>query len=144
MAVESGSVQLVNACVAAHWFDLPLFFKEADRVLCSSGVIALASYFVPTLIHPTRSTQLGKVLYDFYSDKLGSFWGPGAKHLETEYANITLPYANTLREEVWTDETSHSLTDFVSSMKTWSAYQNYCKSLGDDAGLELLNEFTSK
>ena len=97
MPVDSDSVQLVNACVAAHWFDLEAFFKEADRVLCSNGVIALASYFVPTLIHPTRSDELQNILFQFYSVKLGSYWGPGAKHLETGYANIILPYKDNLR-----------------------------------------------
>lgn len=42
--VESGSVQLVNASQAAHYFDLPTFYVEVDRVLCPNGVIALSAY----------------------------------------------------------------------------------------------------
>jgi ubiquinone/menaquinone biosynthesis C-methylase UbiE len=61
--VEDGSVQLVNACVAAHWFDLPAFFKESDRILCSNGIVAIAAY-VPLLefVHPTASEELGEAM----------------------------------------------------------------------------------
>ncbi|CAG7821055.1 unnamed protein product, partial [Allacma fusca] len=39
-----GSVELITAATAAHWFDLPKFFAEGDRVLRQNGVMALYSY----------------------------------------------------------------------------------------------------
>ena len=33
LPLASESVQLVTSCQACHWFDLPAFFKEVDRVL---------------------------------------------------------------------------------------------------------------
>ena len=33
---KSSSVQLITVSQAAHWFDLPTFYKEADRVLVPS------------------------------------------------------------------------------------------------------------
>ncbi len=59
---ENASAQVVVACVAAHWFDLPAFLKEADRVLCENGVVALASYFLPVAVHPTKSDELNDAL----------------------------------------------------------------------------------
>ena len=58
--IESGSVQLVTATAACHWFDLPSFFKETDRLLCRNGVIALSGYgsFNSPLIDPTQSGEL--------------------------------------------------------------------------------------
>ena len=38
---EPGSVDLVTAAQAAHWFDLPAFFAEVRRVLRPGGVVAL-------------------------------------------------------------------------------------------------------
>jgi ubiquinone/menaquinone biosynthesis C-methylase UbiE len=66
---ENASAQIVVACVAAHWFDLPAFLKETDRVLCHSGVVALTSYFLPIFVHPTKSKQLNEALrhVSFYS-----------------------------------------------------------------------------
>jgi len=40
--VETGLAQLVNASQAAHYFDLPAFFKEADRALCKNGIVAVS------------------------------------------------------------------------------------------------------
>lgn len=42
--VQSGSAQLVNVAMAAHWFDLPLFYKEVDKVLCPNGILAMSAY----------------------------------------------------------------------------------------------------
>lgn len=39
-----GSVDLVTAATAAHWFDQPRFLAEASRVLKSRGCIALLDF----------------------------------------------------------------------------------------------------
>lgn len=58
--VEDRSVQLINACSAAHWFDLPAFLKEADRVLSPNGVVALSCHDIPhqDFVHPTKGDEL--------------------------------------------------------------------------------------
>lgn len=38
--MEDHSVQLITACVAAHWFDLDKVYEEGRRVLCDGGVMA--------------------------------------------------------------------------------------------------------
>jgi SAM-dependent methyltransferase len=50
--VEDGSVDLVTAFMAAHWFDLPAFFKEVRRILAPGGVVALACYQLSRLELP--------------------------------------------------------------------------------------------
>lgn len=45
------------ACVAAHWFNLDAFFQETDRILCHNGTVALASYFLPFIAHPTTHSE---------------------------------------------------------------------------------------
>ena len=46
IAVPDASVDLLTAGIAAHWFDLPKFFKEVERVLKPTGCIALYGYQV--------------------------------------------------------------------------------------------------
>lgn len=41
LPIGSNSAVLVTAASAAHWFDLPGFYDEVARVLCSDGVIAI-------------------------------------------------------------------------------------------------------
>ena len=57
--VEDGSVQLINAAVAAHWFDLPAYFKEVDRILSPNGIVAISSYGAEVeFSHPTAAEGL--------------------------------------------------------------------------------------
>ncbi|CAG7734193.1 unnamed protein product, partial [Allacma fusca] len=41
LTVDDKSAQLITSSTAAHWFNLPLFFAEGQRVLCKNGVLAL-------------------------------------------------------------------------------------------------------
>ena len=59
---EPGTVQIVSAVQACHWFDLPVFFKEVDRVLCNNGIVALTGYDMPTIVHPMKSEQLNQLI----------------------------------------------------------------------------------
>ena len=56
---EDASAQLIVACMAAHWFDLTSFFKEAERVLCDNGIVAVAAFFLPIMVHPDSNTSYG-------------------------------------------------------------------------------------
>lgn len=58
---DDGSTQLVSASQACHWFDLPKFFKETQRVLCPNGVLALSGYTFPKFVHPNRAHDLQAV-----------------------------------------------------------------------------------
>ncbi|KAK7893666.1 hypothetical protein WMY93_022818 [Mugilogobius chulae] len=44
LPLDSGSVDLLTAMTAAHWFQSDLFLQEADRVLRPGGCLALFSY----------------------------------------------------------------------------------------------------
>lgn len=47
---SEGTVHLVTACQAAHWFDLPAFYQEVHRVLVPNGVLALFGYEFPGFV----------------------------------------------------------------------------------------------
>lgn len=42
--LDAHSIDLVTVAQAAHWFDLPQFYAEAQRVLKPGGVLALWGY----------------------------------------------------------------------------------------------------
>lgn len=48
------------------------------------------------------------------------------------------------REEFWTEEVSTTLAEIAALLETAGPYQNYCRSKGDAAGRELLDEFITK
>ena len=49
LPLASRSVDFLASTMAAHWFDLPQFFKEAERVLKPSGCLAIIGYGDPSL-----------------------------------------------------------------------------------------------
>ena len=49
MPVNTSSADLVLATASSHWFDLPKFFQEVERVLKPTGCLALIGYYIPTL-----------------------------------------------------------------------------------------------
>jgi len=101
---------------------LPAFFKEVDRVLCPGGVLAVSGFYNNVLVHPTKSEEFQKAVtkvnillftitgfrisktFDEFIKQLsdhhlGTYWGTGIKHLANEYADIHLPYKDTVRFE---------------------------------------------
>lgn len=58
---EHSSLTLIISAQAAHWFDLPYFFKEVQRTLKSNGVLALFGYaFVQ--VHGRESDKLNQMI----------------------------------------------------------------------------------
>lgn len=115
-------MQIVSTCQAAHWFDLPAFYKETDRVLCPNGILAVLGYTFPQFIHPTKADDLHKAfdvvlihyeflvygyhtvyfivrssIEQFYKERTGPYWGPGRQLVDNEYRDIILPYAEAKR-----------------------------------------------
>ena len=53
--MNSGSVSLITAATAAHFFDFPRFCDEVDRALTPGGYLAVSSLFKDIQIHHTNS-----------------------------------------------------------------------------------------
>lgn len=54
--LADGSASLITVAQAAHWFDLPAFYREVRRVGAPGGVVALISYGVLNL-EPARDER---------------------------------------------------------------------------------------
>lgn len=61
---SSSSAQLVTSCVACHWFNLPNFYKEVERLLVKNGVAAFYSYTLPSLVDHEKAEDLNEALSD--------------------------------------------------------------------------------
>src|SRR5690606_18351837 len=72
---------LVTAAQAAHWFDLPAFYREVQRVAAPGAVLALVTYDVPRLGPP-----LDERFLRFYRVETGPFWSPERDLVDSGYA----------------------------------------------------------
>lgn len=131
--LAGGSVALVAAAQALHWFDRARFWEEARRVLIPGGVIAVWSY------HGFHvSPEVEAVVHRFYKEIVGPYWPPERALVEQGYAALEFPFSEieppALRlERLW------DLPAVTGYLRTWSATQRYEAALGHDP-LELIRE----
>lgn len=130
--LQPESVDLVTVAQAAHWFDLPRFYAEVQRVLRPGGVLALWSYGPLHL----ASAAVDPPLQTFYYDIVGPFWPPERQLVDDGYRALSFPYpeltAPPLRmQQRW------SLARLMGYVRSWSATGRYIEHHGNDPVVEL-------
>ncbi|XP_076041602.1 putative methyltransferase DDB_G0268948 isoform X3 [Oratosquilla oratoria] len=146
---EKESLQLVSAGQACHWFDIPKFFAEADRVLVPGGVIALYGYHLPKPIWEGKSEKLNQLILDLYSGILQGY--VKQESMEAYLGNYTDPrykppfeYYESERDDSLYLDRKATVADLKGYISSWSGFQNYRADKGDEAALNVLNTFESK
>ena len=131
LPLPDASVELVTAGMAAHWFDLPQFYKECDRVLKPRGVLCIYAYIMPTVNYqddPVKTSKLNKEIWKFYKEIVTvERFDPGRAAIDNEYQHFPLPFGN---GELLTTEKADvlscvksTLDDYIGYVSTWSGYQ---------------------
>lgn len=113
--LRAASCDLVTAAQAAHWFDLPAFYREAARVLKPRGVVAIWGY---AKIHISR--EIDPVIAWFENDRVGRYWPEGRELATNGYRDVLFPFPRVaapafVMERHWTCD------QFVGYLDTWSA-----------------------
>ena len=143
LPVESASADIITVVQAVHWFDLPAFFKEAERVLKPGGVLGLVCYphyEVPS--SPTMNVAMKHVFFEFLGPY---FFRPTMKHLEERYANIIIPFGANTRTSLQLS-CKQTYDELVYSVSAWSGFQNYCEKheLTDEEGIQMVENAMGK
>ncbi len=125
--LPDGSVGLVTVAQALHWFDLPRFYAEVNRVLRPGGVLAVFAYGINRL----EGKAVDALVQDFYGNVLGPYWPPSRELVESGYRTLPFPFAEIAPPELrmearWTP--AHLLGYF----STWSATNRYIKATGEN------------
>jgi SAM-dependent methyltransferase len=124
--VRDGTVDLIAAAQAVHWFDLGIFYPEVRRVARPGALVAIWNYGV-CHIAPEVDAVVGK----FYAETVGPYWPPERRHAENGYRELDFPFPELplprLNLEVrWT------AAEFVTYLHTWSAVTRYAQAHGVD------------
>lgn len=110
-----GSVDLVVAAQAAHWFDLPRFYAEAARVARPGGVLALVVYGVMEIDGPPNDR-----FQEFYWNEIGPYWPAERRHVERGYADLPFPVEEMAAPPL-AIERDWTFDDLMGYVATWSA-----------------------
>ena len=80
------SVDLINVGMAAHWFDLPLFYKEVLRVAKPQALLALMVYGEPITTNKEANIHL-----KCFSSLIDPYGPEHLRHVRTMYKTLPLP-----------------------------------------------------
>lgn len=119
--IESGTVDLVTAATAAHWFPHD-WWEEAGRVVKPGGTIAIWLYSQKKIIEPShpKSNQLTHLLATLVTEM--GMDTPGNTHAAQLYENLPLPtngsQFTSFKKFFWNREASTDEKLFMSSRTT--------------------------
>jgi SAM-dependent methyltransferase len=126
--VDAGTVDLVTASQAFHWFDKARFFDECRRVLRPRGAVAVWCY---ALTHVTP--EIDAVMMELYEGYLGAYWDPERRQVEKLYADAVFPAGwQEIAAPPFAMRARWSLPDLVGYFGTWSALVKYKNQRGED------------
>lgn len=116
---EPDSIDLVAVAQGAHWFDLPAFYSELERVARRRAVVAIWGYSYCE-ITPGIDALVARELLE----PIEPYWAEGNRVILDRYRSIPFPYEEispppfVMRHD-WTRNT------FFGYLGTWSAYKRY-------------------
>ena len=135
---KDNSVDLVLAATAAHWFDLPKFYKEVKRVLKpNTGCLAMFGYHHPSInllanpndVASQQSTQLIMNAVDICCTNISNHHviKPAYESSITRYRDIfnTLPFTTKIRDDSFHVSFRSSLTNLCQFLSSTDAYHYY-------------------
>lgn len=124
--LDPNSIDLVTVAQALHWFDIPAFFGEAERVLKADAVVAVWAYNLLTV-----SSEVDAIVNKFYRATTGPFWPPERDIVEAGYRTIEFPFQE-IAAPNFAMETQWNLGQLLGYLRTWSATQKFIAARGYD------------
>lgn len=117
ISAADNSANLIVAAQAAHWFDLPAFYAEAQRIARPGALLALVSYGVPYI-----DDAINAVFQQGYWQDIHRFWPAERRHVENCYSELDFPFreinipGHSIQQEMCFEE-------FCGYISTWSAWR---------------------
>jgi len=114
------SMDLVTVAQALHWFDLPAFYAEVQRVLKPDGLIAVWAYAVLEIDEPA----VHAIVDHYYDVTLEPYWMPQRRWVEEGYRELAFPFTVRASPAFYIEQ-EMDLLQLLGYLSTWSATQKY-------------------
>ncbi|MCK0188560.1 class I SAM-dependent methyltransferase [Arenibacter sp. F20364] len=133
-------IDLITAAQAVHWFHLPSFNKEVNRVLKPDGIIAIWGYGL-LKINP----EIDAIVNHFYQHIIGEYWDKERKHIDQNYSTILFNFNEVEIKKTFKIETQWTIDQLKGYFNSWSSVQTYKeKNKGDNPVEKLLAAIAPK
>ncbi len=132
--IKAASIDLITVAQALHWFDIPAFALEADRVLKPGGILAVWTY---NLLHV--QAEIDRHVNFLYESVLGDYWPEERVMVENAYAGIRFPF-DELTPPSFKMTAEWNLSQLLGYLRTWSAFKRYREAGGADPLEEKMDE----
>jgi len=123
--LESNSIDLITVATAAHWFNHDLFYKEAERVCKTNGILAVWTYGEANI-----SNSIDELMNWFMYDFLYDYWPDGRWYVRNKYETLPFPF-----EPIQTPDffcrMNWSKQQWLNYVMSWSSYNNYVTKHGN-------------
>lgn len=136
-ALADGCADVALAATAAHWFDRPAYYREAQRVLKPDGVLVVLGYG-----NTQVDAEVDPVVFEFTRHVLKDWWPPGRVHVDSNYTTMDFPF-EMLPAPVLEIRVEWTLEQFLAYVDTWSAVRAMESSVGESASEEFREEMAS-
>ena len=132
--LDSSSVDAITVAQAIHWLERATFFREAQRVLVASGVIAVWCYGLVEI-----DERIDPLIRRFYQVTIGPYWSPERRLVDDGYRSIDFPFDEFALPPLAIEQ-QMSLDQVGGYLRTWSATRAYIDERGEDPVDHLLRE----
>jgi len=122
--LPAGSVDLVTAAVAVHWFDFDRFYATVRQALAPGGVLAVWTYHLPAI-----APEIDRVLARYEVDVLAGYWPERLRYLVEHYRTLPFPFEE-LEAPEFTLEADWDLPQLLGFLDSWSATRRYEEAQG--------------
>lgn len=141
--LSSNSVDLITIATGLHWLDIETFMNEVKRVLKpTTGVLAIWTYGIGALDNPKADA----IYLEFDQITLLSYWNTKRWLVDDYYQSLLplFPYKISLCQHTIDQRISTTVEQFLGFIQTLSACQTYREQHGEQAYIDLLENFREK
>lgn len=135
---EPGSVDLVSAAMAIHWFDLEQFYQVVRQAVRPDGILAAWMYHLPEI-----DPAIDPILKHFYADVLAGYWPELFHFIDERYRTLPFPFEEVKPPE-FEIQTKWELDQLVGFLDSWSATRRYQNERGQHPVSIIWQELSEK
>jgi SAM-dependent methyltransferase len=126
-SISGHSVDAITVAQALHWFDLPRFAAEVQRVARPGALFAAWCY-----ANCSVTAEVDRVIAHLYGDVLDDYWPPERRLVEEGYASLALPFTP-VAVPAFEMRVTWTAAKLLAYLASWSAAQRHLKTTGIDA-----------